>query len=86
MSKHDSKKIYAATLHENLHSEKTGTIGQMGRLQSWSDSAGKAVEMYLAEPWVVVKAPYLKDPKFKVTFLVPYTGFKQIILADETNS
>jgi hypothetical protein len=80
MSKVDSKKLQYAKLHTELHHPLTGTVGP--RLQNFSDSAGKAVDMTLCEPWVLVEVPTIKDKKKTVKFLVPTTGFIQAVLAE----
>ena len=79
MSKHDSKEVSYAALHEPLHNPVVGDLGKT--LTSKKTAATKAVKMTLAEPFLLVEATSPTDSKALVKILVPLTNLKSIVLA-----
>lgn len=75
MSKFNGRKIRSATLHEGLHTPETGAL-KTNLTSSKINNSDKVVNMIFWDDKVEISA------KGK-TILVPFTGFKQVVLEDE---
>lgn len=74
MNKFNGRKITSATLHESIHTPATGELKRS--LSSKPNATDKAVDMTYYGDVVEIVAK-------GQTILVPFTGFKSLVLAPE---
>lgn len=80
-----SRLLSYAVLHGPIHHPATGQFGPV--IQSWTDSARKAIKMTQLDGEVMLEVPEIKNSKKTYKFLIDNSGFThRVLMDDETNN